>query len=181
MVTLILLLLNSSNQGLSLQISKSIKEQCPGADFCRLLSLLNMEIHSQDIAIKVVSTTVNSSDRPTWLAHLSKKKIFYQKISYTFLNFLYRRYRYEILHQHTPTCLLLGNIKYFGIIKHKLCWCSQICPKVGKIAILTRKFFFRQKLFLGVWWYLQQTIHGLCHHNCGGLTINVPYLNSLKA
>lgn len=73
MVTLILLLLNSSNQGLSLQISKSIKEQCPGADFCRLLSLLNMEIHSQDIAIKVVSTTVNSSDRPTWLTSQKKK------------------------------------------------------------------------------------------------------------
>lgn len=85
MVTLILLLLNSSNQGLSLQISKSIKEQCPGADFCRLLSLLNMEIHSQDIAIKVVSTTVNSSDRPTWLAHLSKKKFSTKKFLILFL------------------------------------------------------------------------------------------------
>lgn len=72
MVTLILLLLHSSNQRLSLQISKSIKEQCPGADFCRLLSLLNMGIHSQDIAIKVVSTTVNSSDRPTWLTPQKK-------------------------------------------------------------------------------------------------------------
>lgn len=82
MVTLILLLLHSSNQRLSLQISKSIKEQCPGADFCRLLSLLNMGIHSQDIAIKVVSTTVNSSDRPTWLT--PQKKIFCQKNSYTF-------------------------------------------------------------------------------------------------